>query len=174
MTSFNLSHLSQNLISQYSHIEGWDFNIEIWWGHNPVHNHRQKGSAAHNHQTVGNDSGSCSSLKISALCRYTPVLSFSFYNMNWVQQISQRAEDKPCCCLLLPSCELTPPSTLSQKTPSAHHLILLTRVLTFKQCDIHCGFKCHPLPSNGDIYFICNSEKENTFQNTAKRRSYQR
>jgi hypothetical protein len=34
--------------------------------------------------------------------------------------------------------------------------------LTLEQCDILGTSKCHPLPSNGDIYFICNSEKENT------------
>ena len=72
------------------------------------------------------------------------------------------------------NCELIPPSALSQKTHSAYHLTLLTGVLTFKQDDIQSVFKCRPLPSNGDIYFICNSEKENTSPHIAKRYSNQR
>lgn len=104
---------------------------------------------------------------------------FSFSNSNNLGTTDFMEKQGQAVLLTFTTRAVSPSHCLlySRNTPpprSAYHLILLTRVLTFKQCNIQCVFKCHPLPSNGDIYFICNSEKENTSPNPAKRHSYQR
>lgn len=109
--------------------------------------------------SFGDSFGYCSSMNHAGLiCTHTCITLCSLYTVEvLVLRIFCRTPGSH-----HQNCELSPLCFPSPKTLSAYHLIVLMRVLTFKQCDIQCAFKCHSLASNGDIYFICNSEKENT------------